>query len=75
MTSSSSSATRANPSGMRRGDATSARLGSCGPVRRSNVALYDEKLGKATRTRWQIDGDTKVRVGVKSGTKFEAAGL
>ena len=46
-----------------------------GTIAIANVALYDEKLGKATRTRWQIDGDTKVRVGVKSGTKFEAAGL
>jgi large subunit ribosomal protein L24 len=46
-----------------------------GTIAIANVALWDEKLGKATRTRWQIDGDTKVRVGVKSGTKFEAAGL
>ena len=46
-----------------------------GTVAIANVALYDEKLGRATRTRWQVDGDTKVRVGVKSGTKFEAAGL
>ena len=46
-----------------------------GTIAIANVALYDEKLGRATRTRWQVDGDTKVRVGVKSGTKFEAAGL
>ncbi len=46
-----------------------------GTIAIANVALWDEKLGRATRTRWQADGETKVRVGVKSGTKFEAAGL
>jgi len=46
-----------------------------GTIAIANVALWDEKLGRGTRTRIQVDGDTKVRVGVKSGTKFEAAGL
>jgi len=46
-----------------------------GTIAIANVALWDEKLGKATRTRWATDGDGKVRVGVKSGTKFPAAGL
>ena len=46
-----------------------------GTIAIANVALWDEKLGRGTRTRWETDGDTKVRVGVKSGTKFTAAGL
>jgi large subunit ribosomal protein L24 len=46
-----------------------------GTVHISNVALWDEKLGRGTRTKWVVEGDTKVRVGVKSGTKFPSAGL
>ncbi len=46
-----------------------------GTIAIANVALWDEKLGRATRTRWAIDGESKIRVGVKSGTKFPAAGL
>ena len=46
-----------------------------GTVHISNVALWDEKLGRGTRTKWVTEGDTKVRVGVKSGTKFPAAGM
>ena len=46
-----------------------------GTIAIANVALWDEKLGRGTRTRWETDGDTKVRVGVKSGTRFTAAGL
>ncbi len=46
-----------------------------GTISISNVALFDEKLGRGTRTRWAADGEGKVRVGVKSGTKFPAAGL
>jgi large subunit ribosomal protein L24 len=46
-----------------------------GTIAISNVALFDEKLGRGTRTRWAVDGTDKVRVGVKSGTKFPAAGL
>ena len=46
-----------------------------GTVHISNVALWDDKLGRGTRTKWVTDGDTKVRVGVKSGTKFPAAGM
>ena len=46
-----------------------------GTIAIANVALWDEKLGRGTRTRVSTDGDTKVRVGVKSGTRFEAAGL
>jgi large subunit ribosomal protein L24 len=46
-----------------------------GTIHISNVALYDDKLGRATRTKYATDGDTKVRVGVKSGTKFPTAGM
>jgi hypothetical protein len=38
------------------------------------VQLFDEKTNKGTRTKNVVEGDTKVRVGVKSGTKFSAAG-
>ena len=46
-----------------------------GTIHISNVALFDDKLGRGTRTRNVIDGDTKVRAGVKSGTKFPTAGM
>jgi len=46
-----------------------------GSVHVSNVQLFDEKTIKGTRTKVQVDGDTKVRVGVKSGTKFQTAGM
>jgi large subunit ribosomal protein L24 len=46
-----------------------------GSIHISNVALYDEKLSRGTRTKIVVDGDTKVRVGVKSGTKFPTAGM
>jgi large subunit ribosomal protein L24 len=46
-----------------------------GTIHISNVALYDDKLGRGTRTRSAVDGDTKVRVGVTSGTKFPNTGM
>lgn len=46
-----------------------------GTIHISNVALYDEKTSRGTRTKTVMDGDQKVRVGVKSGTKFPAAGM
>ena len=46
-----------------------------GSVHISNVQLFDEKTNKGTRTKVQVDGDKKVRVGVKSGTKFQTAGM
>jgi large subunit ribosomal protein L24 len=46
-----------------------------GSVHISNVQLFDEKLGRGTRTKNVSDGDQKVRVGVKSGTKFPQAGM
>jgi large subunit ribosomal protein L24 len=46
-----------------------------GSVHISNVLLFDDKTNKGTRTKTVTDGDTKVRVGVKSGTKFSSAGM
>ncbi len=46
-----------------------------GSIHISNVALFDDKLGRGTRTKYATEGDTKVRVGVKSGTKFPSAGM
>jgi large subunit ribosomal protein L24 len=46
-----------------------------GTIHISNVALFDDKLGRGTRTRNEVDGDAKVRVGVKSGTKFPNTGM
>ncbi|MGE0551561.1 MAG: 50S ribosomal protein L24 [Kofleriaceae bacterium] len=44
-----------------------------GTIHISNVALWDDKLSRGTRTKIAVEGETKVRVGVKSGTKFPAA--
>ena len=46
-----------------------------GTIHISNVALFDDKLGRGTRTKIVADGDGKVRVGSKSGTKFPNAGM
>ena len=46
-----------------------------GSIAISNVALWDDKLGRGTRTKMALEGDTKVRVGVKTGTKFPSAGI
>ncbi|MBA3403467.1 MAG: 50S ribosomal protein L24 [Gemmatimonadaceae bacterium] len=46
-----------------------------GTIHISNVALFDEKTGRGTRTKNGTDGDHKVRVGVKSGTKFPSPGM
>ena len=46
-----------------------------GSIHVSNVQLFDDKSGRGTRTKVQTDGDQKVRVGVKSGTKFPTAGM
>lgn len=46
-----------------------------GSIHISNVQLFDEKTNKGTRTKISKDGDQKVRVGVKSGTKFSAADM
>jgi large subunit ribosomal protein L24 len=46
-----------------------------GSVHISNVLLFDEKSNKGTRTKMAADGDSKVRTGSKSGTKFPTAGM
>jgi large subunit ribosomal protein L24 len=46
-----------------------------GTIAIANVALWDEKLGRGTRTKLVDDGGVKIRVGVKSGTKFPNPGL
>jgi large subunit ribosomal protein L24 len=46
-----------------------------GSIHVSNVALFDDKLARGTRTKIIVDGDKKVRVGVKSGTKFPTAAM
>jgi len=46
-----------------------------GTLHVSNVQLFDDKLGRGTRTKVTADGDSKVRVGSKSGTKFPTAGM
>jgi large subunit ribosomal protein L24 len=37
------------------------------PLHVSNVAIEDPKTGKPTRVRFEMQGDKKVRVAVKSG--------
>lgn len=46
-----------------------------GTIHISNVALWDEKLGRGTRTKVVVENGEKVRVGVKSGTKFPTPGM
>jgi len=46
-----------------------------GSIHISNVLLFDDKTNKGTRTKTVADGDGKVRVGVKSGTKFSTGGM
>ena len=46
-----------------------------GTIHISNVQLFDDKIGRGTRTKIVADGDHKVRVGAKSGTKFPTAGM
>ena len=47
-----------------------------GTIAIANVLLWDDKAGRGTRTKHVIEKDgSKVRVGVKSGTKFVSAGL
>ena len=46
-----------------------------GTIAIANVLLWDDKAGRGTRTKHVIEKDgSKVRVGVKTGTKFPAAG-
>lgn len=43
------------------------------PISASKVLLYSEKLKKGTRTKIQMVGGKRVRVGIKCGTKFDKA--
>jgi large subunit ribosomal protein L24 len=51
--------TQANPQG--------GKQSAEAPLHVSNVAIEDPKTGKPTRVRFEIQGDKKVRVAVKSG--------
>lgn len=42
------------------------------PISASKVLLFSSKLGKGTRTKVQVVGGKKCRVGVKCGTNFDA---
>jgi hypothetical protein len=44
------------------------------PISASKVLLFSSKLGKGTRTKVQVVGGKKCRVGVKCGTNFDAQG-
>ncbi len=46
-----------------------------GTINLSNVALWDEKAGRATRTRVVVENGEKFRVATKGGTKFANPGL
>jgi len=46
-----------------------------GTIHISNVALFDDKLARGTRIKNVVENGKKIRVGVKSGTKFEASGM
>jgi large subunit ribosomal protein L24 len=46
-----------------------------GTIHVSNVQLFDDKLARGTRTKTIAEGNQKVRIGVKSGTKFPTAGM
>jgi large subunit ribosomal protein L24 len=46
-----------------------------GSIAIANVLLWDEKLGRGTRVRSVVEDGVKVRVGVKSGTKFPNPGM
>ena len=60
-------ATQANPQG--------GIVDKEGSIHISNVALFDEKSGRGTRTRNVVEDGKKIRVGVKSGTKFQSTGI
>ncbi len=43
-----------------------------GTIAIANVLLWDEKLGRGTRTKFLVENGEKIRVGVKTGTRFPA---
>jgi large subunit ribosomal protein L24 len=46
-----------------------------GTIHVSNVQLWDDKTSRGTRTRTVVDNGIKVRVAVKTGTKFATSGM
>ena len=60
-------ATQANPNG--------GIVDKEGSIHISNVALFDDKTNRGTRTKNVVEDGKKLRVGVKSGTKFSSAGM
>jgi large subunit ribosomal protein L24 len=46
-----------------------------GTIHVSNVQLWDDKASRGVRTRTVVENDVKVRVGVKTGTKFVTSGM
>ena len=60
-------ATQANPQG--------GIVDKEGTIHISNVALFDDKLGRGTRTKNVVVDGKKVREGVKSGTRFQSTGI
>ena len=46
-----------------------------GTIAIANVALWDEKANRGTRTKIVVEDGVKFRVAVKSGTKFPNPGL
>jgi large subunit ribosomal protein L24 len=46
-----------------------------GTIHVSNVQLWDDKASRGTRTRQVTENGVKIRVGVKTGTKFMTSGM
>ena len=46
-----------------------------GTIAIANVLLWDDKLGRGTRTKTVVENGEKIRVGVKTGTRFPAQGI
>ncbi|MFT7516374.1 MAG: large subunit ribosomal protein L24 [Myxococcota bacterium] len=42
------------------------------PIAASNLLLWSEKANKGVRTKTEVSGDKKIRVGIPCGTKFDS---
>lgn len=42
------------------------------PIAASNLLLWSEKANKGVRTKIEVSGDKKIRVGIPCGTKFDS---
>lgn len=42
------------------------------PIAASNLLLWSEKASKGVRTKIEVSGDKKIRVGIPCGTKFDS---